>query len=364
MSAMLRIFFSLAIFNTCYCIPSKSLTLPTVSLEHHKDSIKGTFNRAVGEIGAVAFTGVGMGHQYSQVVDDLGLKGLSCDKESFFVMPLEGGERRTIGQDTPGQNNFPPCISGSVAAITQAFDEVEMLAMDLLRDLVGEDMLRIKEENETVLKMEEMPMRTHFHLYSGGASYPLHTDMGLYLLVTPAPSQPLQIISRSGEIYSTAGLPSDSVIFLVGTGLTDWLLQGSAGALLHAAPHRVPVEAVLGAQDRAVVARMKLAPLLSTPLMSGPSFFSHFHSEPTSPLCPLPTWDSSNQAACEEGEALCWMNTCLPLPPGCTAADSICVSSDLLPCCTPEVTEDCQDMDGSCHWSATTEIFLLGATKS
>jgi len=302
-------------------------------------------------VGALAITG--LGEDYGKAVVGVAEESLSCNMSSFHVMPLTGGERRTIGADYT--TKFPVCIASTMETISAGFDQVEEIMKKALRDLVGNsDLLKVRNEDGELSDLEDFTKRTHFHHYSGGAPYPLHTDKGIYLLVTPSKHQPLQILSRSGAMMSTAGLPDDSVIFLAGTGLSSWLLDGTSAAnLIPAAPHLVP-QALEGLEspDRAVVARMLLPSLSATPLHTEVAFSTHFHatSTPSSHLCPQENWDSAHQAACEEGEALCWMDTCLSLPPGCSLEEAICVTSTLLPCCTPEITENCEDMDTTCHW--------------
>ena len=87
---------------------------------------------------------------------------------------------------------------------------------------------------------------------------PFHKDSGFILLLTPFPLHPLIIKDKYGETLSTDGLKEDSVIVILGTGITEWLL-GGGGHSFHAASHAV---AALDDQlsSRAVVARMKVVP--------------------------------------------------------------------------------------------------------
>jgi hypothetical protein len=68
---------------------------------------------------------------------------------------------------------------------------------------------------------------------------PFHIDNGLFLLLTPFPSPSLLVKLSNGATVDTAGLASDTVLVLVGRGLTDWLLQRKT-ADLFAVPHAVP----------------------------------------------------------------------------------------------------------------------------
>jgi len=170
--------------------------------------------------------------------------------------------------------------------------------------------------------------------------------------VTPAHRQQLQIISKQGLVVNTDKIPLDSVIFIIGSALPNWLLPSSFPIELYPAPHSVPHQTYPSSDEsRTVLARMKIAPMHSVPHHNNIPFHQHFMamSDPGY-LCPISNWMSSHKEACEEDEALCWMDTCLPLPPGCTAEEAVCVTEELVPCCTPTVTENCEDMDGSCHW--------------
>ena len=87
---------------------------------------------------------------------------------------------------------------------------------------------------------------------------PFHKDSGFILLLTPFPLHPLMIKDKYGETLNTEGLKEDSVIVILGTGITEWLL-GGGGHSFHAASHAV---AALDdhLSSRAVVARMKVVP--------------------------------------------------------------------------------------------------------
>ena len=107
----------------------------------------------------------------------------------------------------------------------------------------------------------------HIHVYTktnvsasrdGGFMIPFHKDSGFILFLTPFPLHPLMIKDKHGETLSTDGLMEDSVIVILGTGITEWLLGGT-GDRFHAASHAV---AALDDRlsSRAVVARMKVVP--------------------------------------------------------------------------------------------------------
>ena len=95
---------------------------------------------------------------------------------------------------------------------------------------------------------------------SGEVQYaaPFHRDLGLFLVVTPFPGSALVVRDRRGEVVSTEEVRQDGLLVLLGSGLADWLLEGSeAATLFHAPPHAVPsLPAHLG--QRTSLARMKV----------------------------------------------------------------------------------------------------------
>ena len=74
----------------------------------------------------------------------------------------------------------------------------------------------------------------HIHVYTKtnvsseiGFMIPFHKDSGFILFLTPFPLHPLIIKDKYGETLSTDGLKEDSVIVILGTGITEWLLGGT-----------------------------------------------------------------------------------------------------------------------------------------
>jgi hypothetical protein len=79
----------------------------------------------------------------------------------------------------------------------------------------------------------QISYRIHFNSWkvSGQATskdrllVPFHIDNGIFLLITPFPDPSLLVKLSNGETVPTDKLTSDSVLVLMGRGLTDWLLQ-------------------------------------------------------------------------------------------------------------------------------------------
>ena len=123
----------------------------------------------------------------------------------------------------------------------------------------------------------ELPVKTHLQVYhapaetqekpsAGQHSLPMHVDNGLYLLLTPDQSLPLLMRSKSGRAIRTGQIGPDAVLFLLGRGLTDWLVPDTAEETAFTpALHAVPSLAKTGVTTRTVVARMKVAPLTAVP---------------------------------------------------------------------------------------------------
>ena len=122
-----------------------------------------------------------------------------------------------------------------------------------------------------------------------GFLVPYHIDNGLFLLLTPFPSPSLLVRLSDGHSISTNGLGSDSILVLMGRGLTDWLLQEQRTDFFPV-PHAVPAMTESLAVNRAVYARMKVAPMDAIPathstknlLKFGEIFFDTAHTAKSS----------------------------------------------------------------------------------
>jgi len=67
---------------------------------------------------------------------------------------------------------------------------------------------------------------------------------------------------------STSALSADSVLVLMGRGLTDWLLQDEQSHF-YPVPHAVPSLVNSDVINRAVFARMKVVPMNAVPISKG-----------------------------------------------------------------------------------------------
>ena len=142
----------------------------------------------------------------------------------------------------------------------------------------------MEEERNEIKAWEDFDSKTHLHVYrrsnkvsSRVMTLPYHTDNGMYVLLTPSSVLPLRAIDRRGEV-SLLDSGSSSVILMLGTGVTSWLMPDSG---LYAAPHGLPALAtILSPAPRTVMARMRVAPPGSLPSSATHStsevFWTHF----------------------------------------------------------------------------------------
>ena len=110
---------------------------------------------------------------------------------------------------------------------------------------------------------------------------PYHTDNGMYVLLTPSSILPLRAINKKGEV-SLLDSGSSSVILILGTGITSWLMPDSG---LYAAPHGLPaIATILSPAPRTVMARMRVAPPGSLPSSVTKEASSTFSTHFSAPL--------------------------------------------------------------------------------
>ena len=232
------------------------------------------YNRALHNVGAIAVSGLGA--RYAQGVESLRVNNPNCLKGSLRVKLTDGVERFSHIQSNSEEP--PRCIKTDYEAILDGFNTVEAQITEALGQLVGNSSLLVK-ENMQIKKTSQLETKTHVHTYinkdtvqseeiTNPYSLPFHQDNGLWLLMTPADVLPVVMKTRAGQLVNTDQLSSDSVMFLVGRGLTDWLLQDTANSFI-APPHAVQSLAGSGIGQRTVMARMKIAEYDATPALTG-----------------------------------------------------------------------------------------------
>jgi hypothetical protein len=215
----------------------------------------------------------------------------SSEEESLLV--TNSSEEESFEKMSAGKmpKDWPACLRTQMTAVTSTFDQVERILTAALGRLLGNQTLLVATARRTsarpaIRSLPELASKTHLHIFKPAEedteesevedellSLPYHLDNGLYLLLTPSRLGPLRLKSRSGRLVRTDAVPEDAVIFLLGRGLTNWLLQATNGAegeeyrnvvpALHAVPSMRGTGP--GMAMRTVVARMRVAPMTAVP---------------------------------------------------------------------------------------------------
>jgi hypothetical protein len=241
---------------------------------------------ALQDVGGFAVSGLGA--DYSAALKRLVATAPTCGEGAMEVTLADGTLRRSHVSTTQNPAAFsaaaaafPDCVASDMAAISQTFDAVEAVMAEVLGRLLGNASLHVRLEDGRAMGLLDLPVKTHLHVYHAPTaaavetqkqhSLPMHVDNGLYLLLTPDQSLPLLMRSKSGRAIRTRQVGPDAVLFLLGRGLTDWLVRDTMKAdgeetAFTPALHAVPSLAKTGvAATRTVVARMKVAPLTAVP---------------------------------------------------------------------------------------------------
>ena len=278
----------------------------------------------------------------------------------------DGSTRRTFATEF---KEYPNCLS-TISTISKVFDEIEKRVSTLLNRLNNnQELSYMPKLGSNPISLNEAPIKDHIHVYTKGKSssqendkheylVPYHVDNGIYLLLTPFPNHGLEVELSNGHKVSTSDVDSESILVLMGRGLTDWLLQQNSNKnVFYPTPHAVPSLSSGDILKRSVYARMKVAPAKAVPLTRGEHrnknlktfedvFMEEFTRDTSSnqgnDLCSVDlkgksdrvhrasndTWSDAHKAMCDEGEAYCWMS-CRPLPSECPSVEHArCYSSD------------------------------------
>merc|ERR1711973_829207 len=228
-------------------------TLPIISVSS-PDSSSSMLMQALRDHGAVVFTG--LGDEYTAAIERMTEKAPSCIDGALQVTMDDGSQRFTLARDTISSTEpLPDCLVKEATQITAAFDQVDHVFSKVLKQIFGAKLDVHDPEENKVTPWDDYNSKTHLHIYSrseqpNNATFmlPYHTDNGLYVLLTP-----------SDNLFPG----KDSVILILGTGLTQWLLPDED---LYAAPHALPaLSNSLTPAPRTVMARMKVAPPRSVP---------------------------------------------------------------------------------------------------
>ncbi|TRY75846.1 hypothetical protein TCAL_04958 [Tigriopus californicus] len=324
------------------------------------------------QVSAFAITGLdSVDPDYAEGVLTLTTSIQNCfpQSEDIFEGQLPDGSKRSTFA-TEG-SLYPECIQETMNVLSNVFDVVEDAVVEMMAISHGRESLKYR-HGATEVELLDAPVKNHLHLYSRPSEFepkpetnplvPFHVDNGLFLLLTPFPDHPLQVQLSNGQEVSTQDVDYNSVLVLMGRGITDWLEQGfDSPSLFHPAPHAVPrwEEPI---ENRGVFARMKVAPLDAVPIITGSldrvrSFGDVFLESSIHPQGQiersLASWVQFNEDSCDEGTEYCWMS-CLPLPLNPCHGDQnlVCINSlnDTDAC----FVEGAHDV--TCHWTCADEV--------
>jgi len=220
-----------------------------------------------------------IGKEYVSALKNLRLKAPNCLDESLRIVLEDLSIRSTIARSSFNLS-FPECVNKDVQTLLYHFDMVDNYMIKYLEATYGEETLL--NDDGHLLGLQGLPSKAHVHVYEKSSdasaptqeslSFPYHTDNGLYLLLSPSHVSPLMIKHRDGSIHKI-NVSDDSIILLLGTGLTSWLLPDHQ---LYATPHAVP--ALDPQASRTVLAAMKVAPDSAKNIKTQITFADHFYS--------------------------------------------------------------------------------------
>jgi len=211
--------------------------LPTTTLEDLKRFHEQDLNKYLrdfgGKIGSFSVTNLGM--EYSSAVERFQTKGSSCifnDSGLTLKSMTDGSLRKTFASE---EEVYPDCVFEEAKIIAKTFKLVENLVSNLIIQVSGQQGNYFL--NGKKFSILDAPLKDHLHVYSKAANeseepwgqtsnylVPNHVDNGLFLIITPFSSPSLEVKLSTGQKINTQHVRSDSVIVLIGRGLTDWLL--------------------------------------------------------------------------------------------------------------------------------------------
>merc|ERR1712179_246066 len=225
--------------------------------------------RALHQVGAIAVDGLSA--DYVHALESLRTAAPACLDGSLRVKLNDAVERFSHVQSNG--EAAPKCVKADYDTVIATFVKV----------------------GSQIKELSELETKTHLHVYInnqvGNApitnpfSLPFHQDNGLFLMLTPSDKLPVVLKDFQGRPVFTDRLGSDAVMFLVGRGLTDWLLQDAEHGIFPP-PHAVPSLAGTPITDRTVMARMKIAEYNAVPAVNGGLNFME-SLELHESICPL-----------------------------------------------------------------------------
>lgn len=184
-----------------------------------------------GKIGVFAITS--LGSEYATAVLNFQKNAPDCleldDQLPVRQMP-HGSSRRTYATET---SDYPLCVWDEAEVISGMFETIETLVIDMIKGVMKQELNYF--ENGKVTNFEDSLSKDHLHVYSQPISsknretidehlVPYHIDNGLFLIITPFSDPSLEVKLSNGKKVTTGDVGPDSVLVLMGRGLTEWLL--------------------------------------------------------------------------------------------------------------------------------------------
>jgi len=325
--------------------------------------------------GALAITN--LPEDYRNAVKNLQENSPDCLNSNHvpeFLLPDQSTRRTMALHSEDSSFKLPECIKADFEKVQKYFSQIDAQITAKITEVFGkENTIWLHEEGSGDLS--DQIYKDHLHVYQrsltqnessmNNFALPYHKDNGLILYLTPFSSHSLLIKDKNGNAIETHQLEINSIIVLLGSGLSDWLLEG-VKPKLHA-----PFHGVLSLPDslktRTTMARMKVLPDTAFSKSKSGKSFGDFFMGSTRDNARLGAvnlaWTELQEAQCNEGYAYCWMD-CYELPEDCKLSESECITYDDKQCCTEDITENCENMNDECHWSCQATTPAQTSTSS
>ena len=114
--------------------------------------------------GALIFTG--LGEEYSAALESLSRRAPYCLEGLGLTVEMDdGSERLTVARDTVGATGpFPDCVRLEADVVSDAFDRVDKVFSQLMRQQFGKNLDVVEEERNVTKVWEEFDTKTHLHV--------------------------------------------------------------------------------------------------------------------------------------------------------------------------------------------------------
>ena len=272
----------------------------------------------------------------SMLASDLKDCSISPRSDIFSSDFPDGTKRKTLASRST--ESFPDCTPQGrhVKTIANRVGEAFTAAFDSILQIgsahVGSETLTTL---SSFVEAGESDHLDHLHLYTPSASstdfsLPMHTDRGLFLILTPSPGLHL----ACGAIQ----LVTNSMFILLGEALPSWL-----GTPVVAGLHAVQVSA-----ERAVFARMYLPP--KNAVSHGVIFRDFFGASEK-----IEKWRRLADAQCNAGEIFCWMQC---VSGGSCGSQAQCWDFQASRVCDPVRDEHNSNCNAKCLIGPTEPIYM------